>query len=243
MGGDPFLSTYFNVLSILFPAGERLFVHSIEKFQYLIIDPQLKRDIKGFKAQEHSHTYIHNLFNENLKGRGYKIDEWEKKQQENYDFSYRVFGNKFMLAFTVCTEHLTSVFSEKWLSDHWDEYTPDEYAKRVWDWHTVEEIDHKAVAVDVYTAVGGTYFMRALAMVIVWVTFWIEMARRMIHFLRVDKQLYKWDTFNHILKFCFHPKIGIVSFVGGVLRFFSPSFHPSKVLNDSFMEKYDSQSS
>jgi len=47
----------------------------------------------------------------------------------------------------------------------------DENFKQLWRWHAIEETEHKAVAFDVYQAVGGGYFRRVFNMLIVTIMF------------------------------------------------------------------------
>ena len=65
-------------------------------------------------------------------------------------------NSRFMaLMETVCFEHLTAILAHGLLTDpHWLEGA-DPTLKAMWQWHAIEEAEHKAVTFDVYRAVGG----------------------------------------------------------------------------------------
>jgi uncharacterized protein len=42
-GGNPFVTHFFNALSIMFPEGERFFVGSVRRFEHRVEDPRLPR--------------------------------------------------------------------------------------------------------------------------------------------------------------------------------------------------------
>lgn len=48
-----------DVISLLFPAGERFFIDSIRHYRSRITDPELKRDVAAFIAQQSIHTQQH----------------------------------------------------------------------------------------------------------------------------------------------------------------------------------------
>jgi uncharacterized protein len=61
------------------------------------------------------------------------------------------------LCTTVALEHFTAVFAEKILADprHLAHYEGDDLA--LWQWHAIEEIEHKAVAFDVFNHVTADW--------------------------------------------------------------------------------------
>ena len=72
------------------------------------------------------------------------------------------------LAFTAALEHYTATLAETLLSDE-DARAEigDDGVRSLLLWHALEESEHKAVAFDVYRAVGGTERMR---IAVIWLT-------------------------------------------------------------------------
>ena len=73
-GGDAFKSHLFNAMSVLFPEGERFFIHSVRHFREQIKDPLLLEQIRGFIGQEGHHSREHELYNQRLREMGYAVD-------------------------------------------------------------------------------------------------------------------------------------------------------------------------
>ena len=54
-----YVSTYFNLLSLWFPNGERFFISSVAYYRHQIKDLKLQGDVMAFCAQETSHAREH----------------------------------------------------------------------------------------------------------------------------------------------------------------------------------------
>ena len=55
----PFITHFFNALSLLFPQGELFFMDSVRHYRQRIDDPALKKEIQGFIGQEAMHSREH----------------------------------------------------------------------------------------------------------------------------------------------------------------------------------------
>jgi len=161
-GGDPVMTHFLNALSLTFPDGERFFVDSVRAFRDQITDPELQQEISGFIGQEAMHSLEHQSFNELLMQMGY-----EKEAQSGIKFAQQMLarGRKFLspkqqLAATTALEHITAILAHRLLSNpKWTKKMRPE-VRVLWLWHAIEEIEHKAVAFDVFEQVGGSYKMR-----------------------------------------------------------------------------------
>ncbi len=93
-------------------------------------------------------------------------------------------------------------------------------------WHAMEEIEHKAVAFDVYRAVGGGEKMRRVALRRATILLTLDIFRGMIHMLRHDRQLWKLNTWRSGAVFLFG-KRGIIRTVRrSYMEYFREGFHP-----------------
>ena len=143
-------------LSSLFPDGEDFFVRSVRHYRDQITDPVLKKQVGGFIGQEAIHGREHRVFNARLAELGYPTKAYEKMTLQGLKFYEKVAGKKRCLALTAALEHFTASIAETLLTDEWTRTETGHPAVRdLFVWHALEESEHKAVAFDVYRAIGG----------------------------------------------------------------------------------------
>src|SRR3954470_4457203 len=152
-------------LSAVFPDGEDFFVRSVRHFRDQITDPELKRQVSGFIGQEAMHGREHRAFNDRLAELGYPTKKIERFTKWGLELRERIAPPKANLAATAALEHFTATLAELVLTD---EATRQQFGheavRDLFVWHALEESEHKAVAFDVYKAVGGTERMRVWTM-------------------------------------------------------------------------------
>jgi predicted metal-dependent hydrolase len=233
---NPVKTHFFNALSTLFPQGENFFISSIRNFEDCARSPLLRQQIQDFVTQEKNHAAIHKAYNRCLSRAGYDVNWMEKSLQEKIQFGQAHVPPILLLAVTVATEHITAVLGEKVLQGDLVPEGIDPDMRKIWIWHALEEVDHKAVAFDLFVEAGGTYWQRVRGMVyaaadLIWDT-WI----RTFHMLKRDGLLWKGKTWWQIAGLLFGKK-GIFRLVTrDILRFFAPGFHPSRHDNYRLME-------
>jgi predicted metal-dependent hydrolase len=165
MGGDPFETHLLNALSLTFPAGERFFMRSVRALRDVVKDPALEEQVRGFLAQESLHSREHSALNEWLGKLGFPAAAIEKRIEERIAERSARRGKRDDLAVTCALEHFTAIMARKFLNDRGLQARCHESVRPLWLWHAIEELDHKAVAFDVYEAAGGEYRRRVIAMV------------------------------------------------------------------------------
>jgi hypothetical protein len=167
-GADIVLSHVLTVQSSTFPDGEDFFVRSVSAVRDRITDPQLQADVDGFVGQESMHGREHRVLNDRLAELGYPTQGIGKYVRGLFWVRERIQSQKVNLAFTAALEHYTATLAETLLTD---EAARDAIghpgARDLLTWHALEESEHKAVAFDVYKAVGGSERMRITVM---WIT-------------------------------------------------------------------------
>jgi predicted metal-dependent hydrolase len=190
--GDLILSHLAASLSSVFPDGEDFFVRSVRHYRSEISDPELKRQVNGFIGQEAMHGREHRVFNEKLAELGYGTKLAEKFTRKGLELRTRFAPAKSNLAATAALEHFTATLAELVLSS---EDTRDLFGhdgvRDLFVWHALEESEHKAVAFDVYKAIGGTERMRVWTMRFLRYGFVLGMAFQIAIGLLVDKATYK----------------------------------------------------
>ncbi len=173
--GDIVGSHVLMALSSVFPDGEDFFVRSVEAMRHRIDDPKLREDVEGFIGQESMHGREHRVLNERLADLGYPTRAIGTYVRKTLRFRERLQSRKFNLAVTAALEHYTATLAETLLGnpEARDEIGHDG-VRYLLMWHALEESEHKAVAFDVYRAVGGSERMRKAAMWVVHANFIFE---------------------------------------------------------------------
>lgn len=224
----PFKTAWFNAMSITFPLGEKFFIDSVRHYADRIEDPKLQAEIRGFCGQEGFHRREHQRYNETLcRLRGYDLDYLEGRLQKNIDRAKRLLRPLELLASTAAFEHITAIMAEAALNPEAPMMDGIDPAMReLWDWHAAEEMEHKAVAFDVYRAVGGSEKLRRRALRQATFFLLLDIGGGLVHMLRRDGQFWKPRVWLDGWRFLFAP--------GGILRriwpayraYFQEGFHP-----------------
>ncbi len=163
---DLILSHLAASLSAVFPDGEDFFVRSVRHYRDQITDPELKRQVAGFIGQEAMHGREHRALNDRLDQLGYPTKRFERFTRKGLEFRTRVAPPIANLAATAALEHFTATLAEMLLTDEEArDLFGDEQLRSLFLWHALEESEHKAVAFDVYRAVGGSERLRVFTMV------------------------------------------------------------------------------
>jgi predicted metal-dependent hydrolase len=163
--GDLISGHVIAALSSVFPDGEDYFVRSVRHYRDRITDPALKRQVSGFIGQEAVHGREHRVFNDRLAELGYPTKQYEKFTRVGLRFRERILPAISNLAATAALEHFTATLAELVLTnEEVRELMGAEAVRDLFVWHALEESEHKAVAFDVYKAVGGGERLRVFTM-------------------------------------------------------------------------------
>jgi len=239
-GGGAYRTAWFNAMSLLFPLGEKFFIESVCHFQDKIDDPRLQDEIASFRAQEATHRLQHQKYNELLCDlRGFDLARFEKHERERMAWAYRELPARRRLAGTVANEHLTAIMANDMLSNQDALIGANPQIASLWEWHGVEETEHKAVAFDVFVAVGGTVSERRQALLLNTFFFFKDTLRNVCIMLQKDGKLWSAREWASGFKFLFI-KPGILRrVIPAWLRFFRKDFHPWQVDNRQLVEEWE----
>ncbi|MFP5441115.1 MAG: metal-dependent hydrolase [Gammaproteobacteria bacterium] len=153
---------FFAMLSSWFPPGERYFMESVRRFRDKVTDEKLKAEISGFMGQEAIHGREHERLNDLLSSRGIDVTTSEIAVRIGLGLLERLPAST-QLATTTFMEHFTALLAEQLLNDEQFRRQADPEMIKLWQWHALEELEHKAVAYDVYELVGNSQRERAVA--------------------------------------------------------------------------------
>lgn len=226
--GDPLLTRIADSLSLLFPAGEQFFIRSVQNYRNDITDPVLRQQVRDFAYQEAQHSNAHEAYNDMLLAQGLKLGWVGPSLERRFGFARKYFPTIQQLALTVTAEHLTATMAESLLTSMRDHFQgADPRMRALYYWHAVEEVEHKAVAWDVYEQVAkGSWLRRALSQA--WTTFMvtINVAPVVAYMLYKDGLLFDLGMWRNGLRTLWGRGGFFRRMVRPYLQGFKPGFHP-----------------
>jgi predicted metal-dependent hydrolase len=226
-------------LSAVFPDGEDFFVRSVRHFRDQIDDPALKRQVAGFIGQEAMHGREHRAFNDRLAELGYPTKQVERFTKWGLELRERIAPAKANLAATAALEHFTATLAELVLTD---EPTREQFGhpavRDLFVWHALEESEHKAVAFDVYKAVGGTERMRVWTMNALRYGFVIGMFFQVGVSLLFDRATYKRGNLRKSWKKFRKSKVVSREIWDQLKDYNRPDFHPDDRDTTELVERW-----
>ncbi|MDX1958696.1 MAG: metal-dependent hydrolase [Leptospiraceae bacterium] len=245
--GNQFATHFVNSLHLVFPDGEKFFIRSVKAHEEFIKDPELKKRVKAFIAQEVTHGNEHKKFWNTLKKQGYDIQTFlDLFESTNFDtiekYANQFLGAKHSLAVTVALEHLTASLAEYVFNDLKELEGTHEDMRQMLLWHAAEEIEHKSVAFDVLKEVDDSYALRMKGMI--QGAIFLVVYTLIGFFLFMSQEIKRGTKFSlfEFGEFIYHfHNLGIV--MGKeILNYANPNFHPDLIPNEKysveFFEKY-----
>jgi len=224
--GDPQVTHVLNALSVAFPEGEKFFMDSVAHYRKKLTDPALRQEVARFLGQEAAHTREHVAFNAWLEAQGLRVEHLERNVVKRLLGRARRLPPKAQLAVTCALEHFTSLIAEQLLEHPELSERMDPSIRKLWMWHAVEESEHKAVAFDVYRAVGGGYATRVVVMVAATILFMGAVSYMKSDLVDQDPSAGGLRNWLRGVDEMWGRKGWFRRLVPGYLSYFKPSFHP-----------------
>jgi predicted metal-dependent hydrolase len=150
-------------MSAIFADAEEYLIGTVRLFRDQITDPELKRQVAAFIGQESVHGREHRAVNDHFAALGYPTKKFEWVVRQYMGLQTRVRSPAVRLAHTAASEHITAALSEEFMRDPAARASFGAAVGDICLWHGLEELEHKAVAFDVYQATGGTEARRRRA--------------------------------------------------------------------------------
>ena len=249
-GGDAFLSAWFNALSMSFPFGEQFFIDAVRAGEKHLgnkaADVEMRATIKNFIGQEATHRFLHTQYNDHLARQGFH-NTWEVRaiaQSEKLKrrIKHSPYAHLHELGLTAAYENITSVLGYEvmlsvnephdWLAN------ADSRLQTLWRWHSAEEMEHRAVAFDLYAHLGGNYRRRVFWFTFAILRFSLDLTRQTTRNLWDDKTLHLPSTWWSALQFVFG-RHGVVRRLSGpLLAYFKRDFHPKHHGDDALLSQW-----
>ena len=234
-------SAFIAGMSTSFPDGETEFLNSVRNYRNRIHDPDLKRQVKGFIGQEGHHSHQHGKINKELDRLGYDTASIEKSLKKLIKKRVSKYSDKFRLAHTVSIEHITGIMAEHALA-HPELFDGMEAPfKDLMMWHAVEELEHKAVAFDVYQMCVGDqpYLHRVMKLAIALLS--LRLGRFMLILAFKTGKWKSWREWRDFSRWMFGANGLWRSLRQPYKAFFKPDFHPWNSGGLALIEKWETQ--
>jgi uncharacterized protein len=237
--GDLVSSHVIAGLSSVFPDGEDFFVRSVRHFRDQISDPVLKRQVAGFIGQESVHGREHRVLNDKLAELGYPTKQVERLTKAGLALRWRLLPAKSNLAVTAALEHFTATLAELVMTDEDIRNALGHHAVRhIFLWHALEESEHKAVAFDVYRAVGGTERMRIWTMKIIRFGFLVGSLVELAVSLALDRSSYRRGVLGKSIRHIGSSSLLSRRIWDQLREYDRPGFHPNDRDTTELIERW-----
>jgi predicted metal-dependent hydrolase len=248
--GDPFMTAFFNALSMSFPVGEQYFIDSVKNGVAAMPpneeDAQTREIAQKFIGQEATHRFLHGQFNQHLEERGLK-NHWEKRILKRMAFLENQLKRSrapylHNLAITSAYEHFTAILGIKLLahidqqSDWLRDATPE--MKTLWRWHASEEVEHRSVAFELYQRLGGNYRYRVRWFAVVLIYTYFDVIHQTFSNLWHDKSLFKLSTWWSACKFFWGRNGFFYDVTRESLKYFRQDFHPANYTEEQLAQTW-----
>lgn len=247
--GEAFVSHLTNSTHILLPIVEAWFCQVFKDALPDVTDDKLREDVIAFMRQEAIHGGAHRPLAEVFKEKGMNIDAGVARTQRLIDFAVgnpaRVFGllptkhlglDKWWLGTRVgiiaAGEHFTCILGRFILENNEIGKLPHDPAMMdLLRWHGAEEVEHRAVAFDLYKHMTGAptahrlLVMGFTASLLTW--YWIRSTQ---YLMQQDPSLAKAPSFFREWRRAARRNLipTAADLLGGSWRFLLPSYDPEK---------------
>ena len=161
--GNPLLTHFENAFSIMIPPGERFFVRSVRNYADRLPEQEARELLEAFATQEELHSAAHEEMNASFARFGVAVEREAARAEALFERVTRILPPWAQLGVTAFSEHLTAVGAHFMFSDPDFEEWLDPQMLDLWRWHAAEELEHKAVAFDLFERFAGGYVRRVVS--------------------------------------------------------------------------------
>ena len=241
----PNVTQFMNAMSLFFPAGERLFIDAVRAYRDEIPDPDLRKAATAFIGQEAMHSREHTEYNRVMDAAGLPAGEIEGRVKEKLDEIKQRAPRVVPLLMTIGLEHYTALLGDVLLRNPELIAGSEPHYERMWRWHALEEVEHKAVAFDVYEKCVGrgpkAYAMRASYMLLTTTNFWPRVFMTYRALAAADPACRKagWRGHLKLANYLFGGPGALRKALPHYFAYFKYSFHPWQQNNAHLLSELD----
>lgn len=221
----PEFSVFINALGLHVPHFERYLIRAMRKAKEEITDPKLLKEVSAIIGQEAHHAKNFLQFNEAMARRYPKVKAMDEAAMQYFGERANSDSLKQLVGYTAGYETFTFL-AGMIILDNYERWFADSHPlmKAIWVWHQVEEVEHGAVAFDVYQKLYGKDELYRKWMV---VHALVHIARETIkaysHMARIEGWLRNPFTAVSKMTFCF---VMLLRLLRSALPVFKKGYHP-----------------
>ncbi len=171
-GGDAFRSRWLDAFSVMIPGGERFLTEAVQNWLesghgHCDASETLKEEAMRFMREEAAHRRAHGLYNARTAQDAPEVMTRLERRIELVVDEMSGWSLPTRLAFASAFEQLTTFFCKEMLRPHnpWLTTVQSTPQKRLWLWHSHEEVAHHQVLADILKAAGVSNARRMAAFV------------------------------------------------------------------------------
>ncbi|MEE2890829.1 MAG: metal-dependent hydrolase [Pseudomonadota bacterium] len=163
----PDFSRFINALGLHVPFFERFLISTLRTYRDDLRSGALRDDVRRIIGQEAHHAFNFEQWNAAMCARYPHLGEVEANAKEAFERAFARSDRRFRVGFTAGYETFTFLGGAIIL-DRYEELMgdADPSLRALWVWHQVEEVEHGAVAFDVYQALFAEHEWYRKAMVL-----------------------------------------------------------------------------
>lgn len=241
----PNVTQFMNALSLFFPAGERMFIDAVRAYRDEIPDPDLRKAATAFIGQEAMHSREHTEYNKLMDAAGLPASELDAQVWAHTEYVKKHSSKVTPLLMTIALEHFTALMGDTLLRHPEQMAGSQENYERMWRWHALEEVEHKAVAYDVYEKCIGrgprNWAERTAAMSLAMALFWPILMSFYWQMSQADENCRKqgWRGHLKLANFMLGKPGFIRRMIPEWMSYFQYSFHPWQQNNADLLAELD----
>ena len=237
IAGDLQATHTMDSLHVALPPGERWFCDVFRDALPLVEDAALRDDVRGFIGQEATHARAHDLGLEHLVRHGIDLRRevaWvDRARQRLRGRAARLpaaLRRRLLvaeLAAIAAIEHYTAVLGTWIVQAELPDADPQ--MADLLRWHGAEEIEHRAVAFDLYQHVDGGYLRRAVHGVVASVAILLGLLAIAARIMALDPAAprnLRWGAYRRAVRAGRLPALAPVA--GSLREYLRRDYHPSR---------------
>jgi uncharacterized protein len=226
---SPQFAIYINAIAVHSPYFERFLGAVCRRARPYIADARLRGEVSALVGQEAHHAYNFLEMNRFLAQRYPRVGALDARARAHFEGALRTDSLRRQVGFVAGYETFTFLAGMVVLGDY-DALMADAdpVIRSMWIWHQVEEVEHGAVAFDLYHALFGEHeWYRKWMLVSAFAYIARQAVETYLHMCRVEGQLSTpraaWKALSFFLPFSWRL---IRLALPALLRSYHPRLHP-----------------
>lgn len=234
---DPFLTGVLNTYGVLVPRNEAFYISTIRAVEGRVREPSLSARVDRFIRQEAQHGAAHHRMLAVLDAQGYRFRTAAKwVNAVVYGITERALPLRVRMSMVACIEYVNAYVGHEVLSQRMLDGS-DPTLRAMYEWHFAEEIEHRAVAYDVFQALSSRWVLRVAGVALTVPLFYLLLTLGSAWFAAQDRSLFTTRWWRGAWGHLFGRHRMVRRSARHLWAYLKPSFHPSQALDDELAEQ------